>query len=140
MKKLLLVSAFVLTASIASAEKPINPKKLPQNVQTFVSTNFPGAGIVSAEEDTDSYELKLNNGAELDIEKASGNWKSIKSYTNFPVKALPAAVVDSVKKAHPQAMIVEAEREMFGFDIKTNNNFDLQVTESGQIVKQQQDD
>ena len=139
MKKILLSAIFVLTASVSYADQPVQPQSLPQNIQSFVANNFPGAGIIFAERDFDSFEVKLNNGSELDFDK-SGNWKEIKSYDKFPVQVLPGAVVNSVKAAHPQATIIKAERKWGGFEIKTSNNMEIMVQENGQIMGQKFDD
>lgn len=140
MKKLLLATLFVFTAATSYADQPIAPESLPENIKSFVANTFPGAAIVFAEQDMDSIEIKLNNGAEIDYDKMSNSWKDIKSYANFPVKVLPEAVVNAVKNAHPQAMIVKAEKQFNGYEIQTNTNMEILVNDKGQIMGQKFDD
>ncbi len=140
MKKLLLViTCLLLTSGITYAGINIAPNALPENVTKFLSDNFKNASIMKAEQDSDSYEVKMNSGAEIEF-YSNGEWKEIKTYQNFPENVLPAAVVQAVKNAQPQASIIKAEKTWNGFEIKTSNNMEIYVTQNGQIMGQKFDD
>ncbi len=140
MKKILvLTAAFLMTASLAFADMVIAPDALPANVKQFIQTNFPDANVMFAEQDYDSFEVKLNTGVELDF-YVNGDWKEIKTYQNFPTAVLPAPVVEAVKNAHPQAFIIKAEKTWNGFEIKTSNMMEIYITANGQIMGQKFDD
>lgn len=140
MKKIILtVAALLMTATVAFADMYVAPQALPANAKNFISKFFPQAGIIAVEQDYDGFEVKLNTGAEIDF-YANGDWKDIKTYQNFPVGALPANVVAAVKKAHPQAFIIKAEKQWGGFEIKTSNMMEIYINNQGQILGQKFDD
>lgn len=140
MKKILVFTfAFMMAASFAFADMMVAPNALPAKITQFVTANFNGAQIMYAEQDFDSFEVKLNTGVELDF-YANGDWKEIKTYQNFPTQVLPEAVVQAVKSAHPQAFIIKAEKTWNGFEIKTSNMMEIYVTPNGQIMGQKFDD
>ncbi len=140
MKKILVFTfAFMMAASLAFADMMVAPNALPAKITQFVNTNFAGAQIMYAEQDFDSFEVKLNTGVELDF-YANGDWKEIKTYQNFPTQVLPEAVVQAVKSAHPQAFIIKAEKTWNGYEIKTSNMMEIYVTPNGQIMGQKFDD
>ena len=92
MKKILVLTfAFVMTAGMAFADMMVAPNALPGKITQFVNANFPGAQVMYAERDYDSFEVKLNTGVELDF-YANGDWKEVKTFQNFPTQILPAAV------------------------------------------------
>lgn len=130
---------FTMIASFAFADMRVASDQLPANIQQFVKTNFPNSEIMYAERDHHDFEVKLSTGAEIEF-YVNGDWKEIKAYQNFPESVLPAAVVNSVKKAHPQAAIVKAEKTWGGYEIKTSNMMEIYVTSKGKIVGQKFDD
>lgn len=140
MKKILVLTfAFVMTAGIAFADMMVAPNALPGKITQFVNANFPGAQVMYAERDYDSFEVKLNTGVELDF-YVNGDWKEVKTFQNFPTQILPAAVAQAVKGAHPQAFIIKAEKTWNGYEIKTSNMMEIYVTPNGQIMGQKFDD
>lgn len=140
MKKILVLTfAFVMTAGMAFADMMVAPNALPGKITQFVNANFPGAQVMYAERDYDSFEVKLNTGVELDF-YVNGDWKEVKTFQNFPTQILPAAVAQAVKGAHPQAFIIKAEKTWNGYEIKTSNMMEIYVTPNGQIMGQKFDD
>ena len=138
-KILVLTFGFVMMAGMAFADMMVAPNALPPKITQFINANFAGAQIMYAEQDFDSFEVKLNTGVELDF-YANGDWKEVKTYQNFPTQILPAAVDQAVKNAHPQAFIVKAEKTWNGYEIKTSNMMEIYVTPNGQIMGQKFDD
>ena len=127
MKKILVLTfAFVMTAGMAFADMMVAPNALPGKITQFVNANFPGAQVMYAERDYDSFEVKLNTGVELDF-YANGDWKEVKTFQNFPTQILPAAVAQAVKGAHPQAFIIKAEKTWNGYEIKTSNMMEIYI-------------
>ena len=125
MKKILILTfGFVMMAGMAFADMMIAPNALPPKITQFINANFAGAQIMYAEQDFDSFEVKLNTGVELDF-YTNGDWKEVKTYQNFPTQILPAGVVQAVKGAHPQAFIIKAEKTWNGYEIKTSNMMEI---------------
>ena len=81
MKKILILTfGFVMMAGMAFADMMIAPNALPPKITQFINANFAGAQIMYAEQDFDSFEVKLNTGVELDF-YTNGDWKEVKTYS-----------------------------------------------------------
>ena len=98
MKKILVLTfAFVMTAGMAFADMMVAPNALPGKITQFVNANFPGAQVMYAERDYDSFEVKLNTGVELDF-YANGDWKEVKTFQNFPTLLTHKLLLLKLKK------------------------------------------
>ena len=63
-----------------SDDEDIAVSELPQAILDYIATNYPDNSIVEAEkEDDGSYEVTLNNGAELEFD-AAGNFVSVEDH------------------------------------------------------------
>ena len=142
MRKIILsVMMTVLMATSAMADdKVVSADTLPQSSKAFIASNFEGATVTYVEKDFDSYDVQLSNGTEIDF-KRNGEWENVESMqTPVPTSILPAPVVTSVAKAHPQATIMKVEKEHGNFEIKLNNMIELVISPSGKIIAQKMDD
>ena len=142
MRKIILsVMMTVLMATSAMADdKVVSADTLPQSSKSFIAANFDGVTVTYVEKDFDSYDVQLSNGIEIDF-KRNGEWENIESMqTPVPTSILPAPVVTSVTKAHPQATIMKVEKERGNFEIKLNNMMELVISPSGKIIAQKMDD
>lgn len=138
MKKLLLVAVFSLFAVAAFADMAVSPQALPKQAQDFIAQKFAGAGIMYVEQDYDEFEVRLNNGAEIDF-YINGDWKEVKTYSGFPAGILPAAVENTAKQTQPNASIIKAEKTWNGFEVKMSNRMKLYINPQGQLLGQKFD-
>ena len=142
MKKLsiFLASLFILSASSLFADMVVPPSALPQQANAFIQRVFPGAQIWKVERDGRKFDFQLSNGVSIDF-LANGDWQNIDSeYAPIPDAAFPAAVIQAVKNAYPQAAVIDAEKEWGNYKLKLNNMMELMVTGNGQIMRQKFDD
>ena len=142
MKKLsiFLVSLFVLSASSLFADMVVPTSALPQQATSFIQRVFPGTQIWKVERDGRKFDVQLSNGVSIDF-LANGDWQNIDSeYAPIPDAAFPAAVIQAVKNAYPQAAVIDAEKEWGNYKLKLNNMMELMVTGNGQIMRQKFDD
>ena len=138
MKKLsiFLASLFILSASSLFADMVVPPSALPQQANTFIQRVFPGAQIWKVERDGRKFDVQLSNGVSIDF-LGNGDWQNIDSeYAPIPDAAFPAAVIQAVKNAYPQAAVIDAEKEWGNYKLKLNNMMELMVTGNGQIMRQ----
>lgn len=142
MKKLsiFLVSLFILSASSLFADMVVPASALPQQATSFINRVFPGVQIWKVERDGRKFDVNLSNGVSIDF-LGNGDWQNIDSeYAPIPDAAFPPAVVQAVKKAYPQAAIIDAEKEWGNYKLKLNNMMEVMVSGNGQIMGQQFDD
>lgn len=141
MKHFLLIFLFIFSSFsfCLSEEVIISPNELPDNVKTFVQKYFPNTNIMYAEIDYNEYEIRLNNGTEIEFDK-NAEWKEIKTYQNFPIEILPSYIIQIVKKIYPDTFIIKAEKIWDGFEIKTSNMMEIYIDNKGNILGQKYDD
>ncbi|AEM22532.1 probable periplasmic protein [Brachyspira intermedia PWS/A] len=142
MKKLsiFLVSLFILSASSLFADMVVPPSALPKQATAFINRVFPGVQIWKVERDGAKFDVNLSNGVSIDF-LGNGDWENIDSeYAPIPDAAFPPAVLQAVKKAYPQAAIIDAEKEWGNYKLKLNNMMEVMVSGNGQIMGQQFDD
>ena len=142
MKKLsiFLASLFILSASSLFADMVVPPSALPKQATAFINRVFPGVQIWKVERDGGKFDVNLSNGVSIDF-LGNGDWQNIDSeYAPIPDVAFPPAVLQAVKKAYPQAAIIDAEKEWGNYKLKLNNMMEVMVSGNGQIMGQQFDD
>ena len=142
MKKLLLsILAFTLLLPFtakADNERPIPPEQLPEAAKTFIKKTFPEIAIVYAEIETEGqrtkYEVRLNDGTEIDFNGA-GEWDKVDcKYKAVPAALVPEAVAKYVKANFANAFITQIDKEPYGWDIELNTDLDLMFSADGQFL------
>ena len=136
----LLISLTIFASSSLFADWVVPASSLPQKSRAFIQRVYPNAQIWKVERDGGKFEVKLSNGASIDF-LANGDWVSIDGeYNGVPFSALPDAVSAAVKKAYPQAMIIDVEKEWGNYKVKLNNMMELFISSNGQLMGQKCDD
>lgn len=112
----------------------INPANLPQNILSYISTNFPNATIIKAELDDNFYEVELNNGMELYFD-AQGNFLG-SEVDDRPVAIgdLPAAITQYVSQNYPNQTIVSAEIDDNRYELELSNGVELYFDLNGNFL------
>ena len=95
-------------------EHKINPDKLPEAAQTFISQFFPGTTVTFAEKEKDDgvvkYNVRLSDGTEIDFDK-DGVWTSVDcEFSVLPDGILPAPISEYITANYPQAKAYKAEK------------------------------
>lgn len=134
-----LISVAIMFSGVLFADTVVPATALPQNAQTFISSNFQGANVAYVEQDYDDFEVRLSNGIKIEFWK-DGNWKKIESYTGVNPSLLPASVAQTITKTYPNVNIVKIEKEWNGFEIKMANMMKLYLDLNGNLLGQKHDD
>ena len=112
--------------------------QLPAAAQSFIQKNFPGQAVSYAKVDKDfgktTYEVRLNNGTELEFDK-NGNWDKVDcNLSAVPSHLVPTAIADYVKTHFADATIVKIDKERYGYEIELSNQLDLKFNKKGQLI------
>ena len=112
--------------------------QLPAAAQSFIQKTFPGQAVSYAKVDKDfgktTYEVRLNNGTELEFDK-NGNWDKVDcNLSAVPSHLVPTAIVDYVKTHFADATIVKIDKERYGYEIELSNQLDLKFNKKGQLI------
>jgi hypothetical protein len=133
---ILFVAAGMLLA--CEEEKFIPADELPAISRTFIETHFPGVettAIVREKEGLDvDYTVYLANGFDIDFAK-SGDWDDVDGHIS-PVPEsilalLPENLAEYVAGAFPDFLIVEVNRERYGYEISLSNGLELKFNSDG---------
>ena len=136
----LLISLTIFASSSLFADWVVPASSLPQESRAFIQKVYPNAQIWKVERDGGKFEVKLSNGASIDF-LANGDWVSIDGeYNGVPFSALPDAVSAAIKKAYPQAMVIDVKKEWGNYKVKLNNMMELFISSNGQLMGQKFDD
>ena len=136
----LLITLTIVSTSSLFADWVVPASSLPQKSRAFIQRVYPGVQIWKVERDGGKFEVKLSNGASIDF-LANGNWINIDGeYNGVPLSVLPQAVANTVRRAYPQAMMIDVEKEWGNYKIKLNNMMEMFISANGQLVGQKWDD
>lgn len=132
-----LVCMMVQTVSTFANDRIIPAEQLPASAKAFIQQYFPGQGISYVKLDKDfsktKYEVRLNNGVELEFDK-KGIWDKVKCKpSGVPAALIPAPIANYVKSNFAGAIIVKIDKERYGYDVELSNDLDLKFNRKGQL-------
>ena len=142
MKKLfllLIVSIVGMMPILADNDKIITREELPEKAQVFLTQHFEGIEILYAKVEREmgvimSYDVLLD-GVKVEFNR-SGEWTSVDCERNqVPNGVLPQGVLDYVTKKFAKSYVVEIERGLLGYDVKLNNDLDLDFDKNGKFLR-----
>lgn len=127
-----LVATHELAEDIAVA-----PAQLPQQVQAFVSTNFPGQNILYAQKDLDwftwKYDVFLADGTEINFD-TSNEWDKINTQMRaVPTQLIPAPVAATLTANFPAVVVTKIDKESWGYEVELVNGLELKFNKQGAI-------
>lgn len=143
---LLLGIAFSFNAATNDDDIKITENDLPENAKTFLKTHFSAAKFLWGERDDDSYDIRLDNGFEIEF-SPDGEWDSIDSNRTKEIPAsvlalIPQSIAEYVKKNHQGAFITNIDkkhdwsRKQSGYEIELNNYKDeLEFGTNGNFIR-----
>ena len=143
MKKSVLFLAAVVcmmmqSVSTVANDRIISSEQLPAAAKTFIQKTFPGQGIAYSKIDKDfsktTYEVRLNNGVEVDFNR-DGTWDKVDCNNSaVPAKLVPAFIANYVKTNFPGAKIVKIDKERYGYEVELSNDLELKFNKQGQLM------
>lgn len=112
--------------------------QLPENAQTFLTTNFPAVQVTRVEKDSDGYDVRMANGYEVEFTK-SGEFDHVDCGQD-PVPQsildlLPAPIAEYVDTNYPGQYIEEINKENFGYEIDLSGGTELEFDTTGNFLR-----
>lgn len=153
MKPKFLLTIFSLFASLfllssCDDERDINPSKLPDAAQSFISQYFPGIEVKRAEKEKDDgrkeYKAFLSNGTEITFD-SNGSWISVDcTFSAVPSAIMPTAISQHLAANYPDATPVGIDRRLGGYEVSivyTNGGIskDLMYNSDGTFFGEEMD-
>ena len=125
--RLLSVAAVCLlfTAVSCAHDRIIPVTQLPAQAQTFIKTYFADKAVAYAKQDGAKYEVKFNDGAEVEFTRR-GEWDKVDcKFTAVPEAIVPEQIKNYVAANHPGALITKIDKERYGYEIELSNSLEL---------------
>ena len=150
---MVLGAAALSSAAISATEKELPKKEVPQAVREAFQKAYPGAkGAKYSKESEDGktlYEVEFKEkGKEIEaVYKADGSLYETEE--EIDIRDLPEQIVQAIKKAHPEAVLKEAEKitgsdgKPRGYEVEVKvgkKELELELTADGNIVKTEEED
>jgi hypothetical protein len=137
---LLVASIMAVLPMLADNDKMITRAELPETAQMFIDKHFANIDILYAKAERDmgvitSYDVMLDSDIKLEFNR-KGEWESVDCHrSRVPDSLLPKGVLDYVNKKFTKAYVVEIERDIQGYDVKLNNDLDLEFDRDGNFLR-----
>jgi hypothetical protein len=124
----------------------LNITELPENIMSFISTNYPNESIEEAElENNGNYEIELENdvilifdvdGKFLGIGEDENEDEHDGDETNIEASSLPQIILDYLSTNYPDKTIIEAEIEEDGtYEITLSNGIEVTFDSNGTFLE-----
>lgn len=128
--------------SVNSEVKSVNVESafqtLPANVKNFLAKYYPKATVSKYEAKTTvvgkKYEVKLNNGAEIDFDK-NGNWEEISDKQGVPTALIPASIKAYIAKNYKGVKVESIDKESNKIKVDLMNDIDLEFDKNGKFLR-----
>ena len=135
----LIALALASTALTSCEEERILPQvELPQPVQSFISTHFPGQSVLQATKDKDLLELRydiiLNDLTELEFNR-KGEIIDMEAVNPLPESAIPAKLTTYVQTNFPDQAILGWELDDRIQELKLNSGLQLEFNLDGDFLR-----
>ena len=144
MKKLLFILLSMMSVSAAlragNEIRTTDPQKLPATAREFIATHFPDTRIALIKIDreggrTDSYDVLLENGSDLEFDRR-GQWTEIDAErTTVPQSIIPLRIADYLKRNYPDRPVVKIDRDRRGYGIELSDGTDLEFNVRGDFLR-----
>jgi len=124
----------------------LNISELPENIMSFISTNYPNKSIEEAElENNGNYEIELENevilifdadGKFLGIGEDENDDEDDGDETNVEAASLPQIILDYLSANYPDKTIIEAELKEDGtYEITLSNGIEVTFDSNGTFLE-----
>ncbi len=115
----------------------ISYDKLPAVSRSFIESHFPGVKTVLIERDNASYDVRLGNGVEIDF-NLNGEWDNVdgknQALSESILSLIPASITEYVTANYPGQVIVEINKELYGYEIELLNDVELKFNADGGFI------
>jgi len=111
---------------------------MPANVKSFLAKYYPKATVAKYEAKNTvvgkKYEVKLNNGAEIDFDK-NGNWEEISDKQGVPSALIPATIQTYLAKNYKGVKVESIDKEKNKIKVDLINDIDLEFDKNGKFLR-----
>ena len=130
------VSACIMSCSCSAKNGVVKVQDLPQTAQTFLTEHFGAIEVALAILDDNEYEVRLENGWEIEFDR-KGRWEKVdckmdavpESVIALLPESIPAYINGNFEKAH----VTEITKDRSDYDIELSNGLDLEFSSKGQF-------
>lgn len=136
MKFMLVALVCLLVSTVSYADGRVIPvTQLPEGAKTFVATHFPGKKIFYAQKDGRKYEVRLDDGTEIDFDR-KGVWDKVDchDFQAVPATIIPAPIAAYVKTNFSTIFITKIDKERYGYSIELSNDIELKFDKLGNLI------
>ena len=138
-KKLFLVVALALVAvGVKAQDKLVQFGDLPKVAQNFITTYYAvnQVSYIKMEKElfSKSYDVKLNNGVEIEFD-SKGNWTEVDAKKKaVPYQIVNPKIVAYVKKSFPNNEIVQISLDGRKIEVELTNGLELVFNKQGKFI------
>lgn len=127
-----------LKSEVKSTNISVPFQQMPANVKNFLAKYYPNATVAKYESKTTivgkKYEVKLNNGAEIDFDK-NGNWEEISDKQGVPTALIPASIKTYLAKNYKGVKVESIDKESNKIKVDLINDIDLEFDKNGKFLR-----
>lgn len=140
MRRFILAAFMALTLCLTACAdgRPITFAQLPANAQTVITQNFVKENILFISMDTEifgtEYEVRFNDGKELDFDGRGNVIKVDCKYEPVPDALIPAEVLQQVQASYPNTFIKEWKKDDGQWKAELSNTLELVFNRRYQLV------
>jgi hypothetical protein len=129
---------FLLWMTGCEEDQILAQVELPQQIQSFVSTHFPGKTILQAEKDKEfldsEFHITLSDLTSLEFNR-KGEIIDINGLTALPESVIPTKLANYVQSNFPDQFILGWELDGRRQDLKLNTGVELEFTLNGDFLR-----
>ena len=141
MRNLIISSIIAMTACIFSCsctaeDLLVNVNDLPQTIQSFLASHFPNTKATTAIKDGNEYEIRMENGWEMEFDN-EGQWEKVDcKLDEVPasvIALIPEKIISYIRSNFEKAYITEISKDRSGYDVELSNGLDLEFSSKGNL-------
>lgn len=129
---------FLLLMTSCEEDQILAQVELPQQIQSFVSTHFPGETILQAEKDKafldSDFHITLSNLTSLEFNR-KGEIIEIDGVAALPGSVIPTKLANYAQSNFPDQFILGWELDGRRQDLKLNTGVELEFTLNGDFLR-----
>lgn len=142
MKRIILLLTIVALGTIScnadGKKEVVTVKDIPAAGQQLINSNFADhvVSYVIREKELmgTEYEVKFQNGVEIDFD-GDGAWKKIDCGRGpVPEAVIPAEILSKINQTFPGNFVVEIKKEWRGYEVEMSNGMDLKFDSKFRMV------
>ncbi|MPS72683.1 MAG: hypothetical protein E2590_05955 [Chryseobacterium sp.] len=146
---ILMFSGVLFVQAVGKNEITLNPdvnsvkfsalyQEMPATIKSFLAKYYPKATVVKYEAKSTvvgkKYEVKLNNGAEIDFDK-NGNWEEISDKQGIASALIPAKIKAYLNQHYKGVKVESIDKERNKIKVDLQNDIDLEFDKNGKFLR-----